>query len=690
MLTKFGQNAKARIRIILWVLVCIGLIASLVLALERYRTEQSTKKVEFVFDYRDLLEIADYRNNPQAFIDQQLDQMKKSNITGLAVYESTLSELRVSRRIELYNARDAAALTQKPLLPDKNFTYVLFSESANQAEVKTMIETGFQSIGVATRAWSFKNQQGLEIELPMDEASLKPLTPDFITMRTLKDKGFHLVVRLSNRRSLNLQDMDTLLSKLANTGVKTIVVDGDSVPGYGYTTNAKSTSQSIAQVAQLLNKYKLGLATIELQKVQQKGFLTLAKETNFNVLRLHSFTENDADKLSASLTKQELDSRIQGVADRFVLAVKDRNIRMVLLNARPSKNTDKATFADPLAPIYQSLIGPDGAVKRIKQAGFVVGEPRAFTYEQAPFANALKWLAVIGSVALITLTAAAFVPALAVPVFGLGLIGSLLLQVVATEMTYKLLALAVAISASTLALTTAIAWLRDRASALPTTGRSTIGPIIYVLLRTTFISLTGAVFVVGLLNHIFYNLQLDQFRGVKILAYMPILLTVLYLLFFSERLTGPERIAKLRKLLFSKVSVLWILTAGLLLGAGMYYLSRTGNDGQASSLELVFRSFLENTLSVRPRTKEFLIGHPLFIIGAYLVLKKQINGLYLVLIGAVAQADIVGTFTHLHTPLNLSVIRVAYGLILGSAIGFAAIVFGKVVARSWKRWLPNL
>jgi hypothetical protein len=472
--------------------------------------------------------------------------------------------------------------------------------------------------------------------------------------------------------------------------VKTIVVDGDSVPGYGYTSNAKSTLHSIAQVAQLLNKYKLGLASIELQRMPQKGFLTLAKETNFNVLRLHSFTESDADKLSASLTKQELDSRIKSVADRFVLAVKDRNIRMVLLNARPSKNSDKATFADPLAPIYQSLTGPDGAVKRIKQAGFVVGEPRAFTYEQASFANLFKWLAVIGSVALISLCVATFVPALAVPVYTLGIIGSLLLQIVAAEMTYKILALAVAIGASTLALTTAIDWLRDRASATSTTGRSTIGPIIYVLLRTTFISLIGAVFVVGLLNHIFYNLQLDQFRGVKILAYMPILLTVLYLLFFSERLTGPERIAKIKQLLFSKVSVLWILTAGLLLGAGMYYLSRTGNDGQASSLELVFRSFLENTLSVRPRTKEFLIGHPLFIVGAYLVLRKRMNGLYLVLIGAVAQADIIGTFTHLHTPLHLSIIRVAYGLILGTVIGFAAIAFGKVVARSCKRWLPNL
>lgn len=84
------------------------------------------------FDYRDLLDISDLQTNPQSFIAEQLKNMKAAGIGSMAVYESTLGEFKESRHIEMYNSRDAAALTQTFGDPNENFTYVLFKDSATQ------------------------------------------------------------------------------------------------------------------------------------------------------------------------------------------------------------------------------------------------------------------------------------------------------------------------------------------------------------------------------------------------------------------------------------------------------------------------------------------------------------------------------------------------------------------------------
>ena len=163
----------------------------------------------------------------------------------------------------------------------------------------------------------------------------------------------------------------------------------------------------------------------------------------------------------------------------------------------------------------------------------------------------------------------------------------------------------------------------------------------------------------------------------------------MYLLFFSENNTYSDKIVNIRSILSSYISVLWIVVAGVALAAVYYYLSRTGNEGQASTLEKLFRSFLENTLGVRPRTKEFLFAHPLFLLGAYLSVRYR-HAVYLIFIGVIGQLSIVDTFAHLHTPLHISLIRITYGLVFGALIGLVLIAAWEIITRSWKRWVPQL
>ncbi|MBD0384287.1 DUF5693 family protein [Paenibacillus sedimenti] len=667
---------------ILWWLVIIGMLGSLPLAFTRNQTETSVNKVEFVFDYRDLLDIADIQTNPQSFVTEQLKNMKAAGIGSMAVYESTLSELRSSRRIEMFNSRDAMAMTQTFGEPNENYTYILFADNATQQKLEPLIQKTFGDLKVATKPWNFKNRSGLIIQMSMDDASIKTMDPDPITLQMLKDQGFQIVVRLSNRRPFVTNEMDRLLKSLHDIGVKRIIVDGNEVPGY----TEENTEVNLNKMADLLHKNGIGLAAIELLKEPQKGFNTLAKQTNYNVVRLHSFTEKDGEKLTEPLKKAELQDRIQGVADRFVLAVKDRNIRMVFLNAKPVKSLDKGKLVDPLGAFYESLNGKDGAIPRIEKVGFTLGQAETFKVETTAWQKIARIFMLVGGVSLIVLMVTFFVPELALFLFVAGLLGAVALHALSANFYAQGLALGTAISAPSVAIMLAIRSVRSGVAAK---WKSGIAYGLWQLLKTSLISLIGVVYVVALLNHITYLLVLQQFRGVGVLHLLPIAIAGLYLLFFSEKNTYVEKWAHVRRLLSSYISVLWIVTAGVALAAIFYYLSRTGNEGQASTVEKLFRSFLENTLGVRPRTKEFLLAHPLFLLGAYLAVRYK-NAVYLMFIGVIGQLSIVDTFAHLHTPLHISLIRITYGLVFGALIGLVLIAAWEIVARSWKRWVPQL
>lgn len=679
---KWNRNAPK----LLWVLVIIGLLASLPLAYYRERTETSAKKVEFTFDYRDLLEISDYRPAPQEFVNQQLEAMKKAGIRSLAVYEATLTELQLSRRITVYNAKDAATLTQQPLMPGENYTYVLFADEATRQKIQPMLEQGFKRFGVATAPWKFNNRAGLIIQMPMDQANLKPLGPDPMTLDSLKAKNFRIVARISNRHQPFVkEDMDQLLATFQAAGTKSIIIEGDQVPGY----SLEGKSPDIEVFADLMKKHNMELAAVELVKAPA-GIQTLAKELEYRVFRAHSFTESDADKLAGGFTtKDDLKNRILTASDRFVLAVKDRNIRMVFLNARASRNLDRGNVVDPLDSLYKALDGEDGedgAIDRIEKAGFITNEGPAhsFDHAQSRMQKILKPLVILGSVAVIALALSYFVPSLSIGLLILGLLGVAGLYVLGRGgFSLKLVALGAGISAPSIAMMMAIRRIREK---MDKPLQSRLGFVINLFIRTALISLIGALFVIGLLNGIQYNLLFDQFFGVKLLGLFPVVVVGLYLLLFSEELGRAGRMRKLKGILSSYISILWIVTAAVVVGALYYYISRTGNEGQVSPLEMMFRSFLQNTLGVRPRTKEFLIGYPLFFLGSYLSLKYRPSALYIFIFGVIGMVDMVGTFTHLHTPIVISLIRVGYGLLFGAVIGLLLIAVWELFARGWRKW----
>jgi hypothetical protein len=102
------------------------------------------------------------------------------------------------------------------------------------------------------------------------------------------------------------------------------------------------------------------------------------------------------------------------------------------------------------------------------------------------------------------------------------------------------------------------------------------------------------------------------------------------------------------------------------------WMARTGNEPGVgvSDLELKFRALLEQALVARPRTKEFVVGHPAFLLAGFLAVKGHPAwAVPLILLGMVGQTSMLNTFCHIHTPLALSVLRTFNGLWLGVLIG---------------------
>ena len=110
-------------------------------------------------------------------------------------------------------------------------------------------------------------------------------------------------------------------------------------------------------------------------------------------------------------------------------------------------------------------------------------------------------------------------------------------------------------------------------------------------------------------------------------------------------------------------------------------LLRTGNDPGVgvSPLELKIRAIMDRVLYVRPRTKEFLVGHPAMLLALWAGLAgRRRLWVPLLLVGAIGQVSLLNTFCHIHTPLTLSLIRAGNGMLLGILLG-AVLVW--VVAR---------
>ena len=236
--------------------------------------------------------------------------------------------------------------------------------------------------------------------------------------------------------------------------------------------------------------------------------------------------------------------------------------------------------------------------------------------------------------------------------------------------------------------------------------------------------LVGALVATSALSESSYMVEMQLYRGVKLMQLVPIaFLAGMFLLIFTVEDLGlrPAALRCAKGWIESRGSADWrrsrkaarkeildrtiqvrhaAICAGLLLvaaavaAAGIYYLMRTGNTSASMDvpqLELKMRNLLENKLIARPRTKEFLIGWPCVMLLVYALHHRSRVFSFLFALGAaIGLTSVVNTFQHIRTPLGLSLLRTGYGLLLGAVIGTAAVVVLELLRRLAAHWrLPD-
>ena len=211
-------------------------------------------------------------------------------------------------------------------------------------------------------------------------------------------------------------------------------------------------------------------------------------------------------------------------------------------------------------------------------------------------------------------------------------------------------------------------------------------------LQATGITVVGILLVVSLLNGNMFYTKLEVFRGVILVYLLPMVSILIYQLFKQYNIRNDRDIAQgVKKVLNFQVKYWHLLILVVLAVVVYFYVGRTGNEGVSFSFELAFRDWLENMLYSRPRTKEFLIGFPLFVLGLYVLKTNKLFGRLLMVAGVIGFLSMTNTFTHLHMPLDMSILSTVYGLVLGFIFGLIYIAIYKGVVRLWtplkKRWL---
>jgi len=459
-----------------------------------------------------------------------------------------------------------------------------------------------------------------------------PLGLDEHICEAVKSLGLLIVARHSNPLGADPDYIRLTLDDSHTLGATTFLPMGEQVLGQ---------RTEIESLAETIRGLDMTYATPEFAKIA--GDAKAVKLLQDRVIRLHSIQAAEVDKM----TPEE-------VIDRFVKAYRERSIRLLLI--RPVS----AAALDPVSETADLL----RKIKRgIEREGGEIKAPHPFADSAVP-----RYVFPILGVAIVLA-----VVTIAWPLFGamptwaplLALLGAGAWMESARPYLAILAAMAFPIGA--------YQWLTTRA-------RVHLWASILVM---SAISLVGGMAVAGMLNGLPYFVKVVQFPAVKLSHFFPIVVIGFLLI---------RRHFDVRA--FAKSPVAWggLGVGFLALAIIGLMLMRTGNESPAgvSGLELKIRGLLEQFLYARPRTKEFLFGHPALVVGLALY-ARAIGGkdqawlgasIGLLTLSAIGQTSIVNTLCHLHTPLDLSLARIATGLVLGGMLGgIAWLILDKLLPR---------
>ncbi|MBI3910342.1 MAG: hypothetical protein HY320_05340 [Armatimonadetes bacterium] len=634
-------------------LALIGLVAAVGILTQRYRTEQRNRAVEVVLEYADVRRLAAATGHSTA---DALRRFRAAGMTGLAVAEDTLQDLQQAGALRVQAAGEETR-------PGGHDTQISIGDNLTARRVVAHLTHKIPGTrpspppaGDRVR-FEVRGRPLIYVPGAWDDIRSLPVGLDPIVVREVTAAGLTLVARPDNFLGARPDAIDWLLGELRAAGARTVIFAGEEIVGF---------QNQIRATAEALARHDLRYGAVEFGK--QRGDASLQEQVPERVVRVHSIA-------GAEMTRLTLPEAIE----RYVRAAAERNIRLCYV--RPPNAVLEDTFEDNVRYVAAIARGLQGAGLQLGPAPAV---PRLFG---AGLAGRLPALPVAsGTAAMAVLLLALILPVPKRAQWRLTVLGSVVAGG-AVLLTGSLGRQLVALAAALVGPVLAFVWIPLPAGATAEMASPVSGsPLRYAcrhFLRLSLFSVLTGAMVAALLSEQQFLLKIRSFVGIKAAHVLPILaIGLVYLVGIEAGDSWPrtrQRAAQRARLFLDEPIRTWHALGLLVAVAALaLLLLRTSNDTGVgvSSLEMKFRSVLDRVMLVRPRTKEFLIGHPLLILGLAWAASRRLSGsgwrrwsLPLLLLGAIGQVSIVNTFCHLHTPLHVTLLRVFNGVWLGGLLG---------------------
>lgn len=607
------------IRRVLWGVLVLAAMACLIPAANRFRTEQRNRRVEVALDITEVRKLAASEGVPLV---DTLRRLKNAGATSILIQEDTLDSLRDLGIVEILpSTKHQTSL----LIIHQGLFDRIKRNLQDRTAVQTAVPEQFSGsdledagIVVADR-WDAIKDIGVGID------------PEVVTL--VRSAGLNVVGRVINNPNPTDSRIAATLDDVRKQNIDTVIFSGMSVLGAG--NRYKET------VKHLTSSPKLRFGSVEFGK--QTGDSTLVRQAPYNTIRVHTVTSSEMATATPGANIQ-----------RFALAARERNIRMLFVRL----------FLDGADPLDNAIAYLSGLRNALYRSQLGVGTARTYGNIGNPVLGRIAaGIVIVAGVALLLDFVCGFLILRIAPAATLaGVTATALIAVAGIMPAMKLLALIGACILPSLG----VAALHP---AFRFPGMTTIKRLVMVFA----ITMLGPLTVVAIHADTLFLVKGDVFLGVKLTLIAPLIIAVLLhgLNLRAESPSGLALVVRERSSMLIELSRNPILIWQVLLGGGVLIalaimLMRSGNESSVgvSSLELQVRSLLDRVLFVRPRFKDILF-QPFVLLSLILANKKLPLQQIAAILASIALASMVNTFCHLHTPLVISALRVAYGVVFG-------------------------
>ncbi len=690
----------------------IGTLAGLFAMRQRWRVEEGNRRIELALEWNEVSALAQVSQKPVADV---LASFQAAGVTTLVISEDSLAGLEQTGAVKVIRTplADGTGLTTEATT---EVTNVEVDSAANLHRIKDALairgiltgQPAAQGLMIRTTfVLSPSSNERLDSSRPRSDESLY-VTLDYPTLRTLGlglppeavritlASGLRIAGRIGNFAGVTIASAQTSLQRLKAQGASLVIFNGDEVLGYrdlektvasmlrdpqSPSVPANNTGLDAAEDVSITPS-GLVYGTVEFGK--QRGDETLSAALHGDYVRVHTIQSTEL----ATLTENE-------AVERFTLAARERNIRFCYIRLLTTSGGDALDKNVEFLSKIQKGIAHYGFALG---GGYEFGPARRYAEPKVP--RLIYGLIGLGTAAGIILLLNALCP-LSIPnqnllAIVLGLFCAAL-AVLGGETGRRLIALLAGIAYPAAACLLVFPRSKRGFEHKGSEYEESLGPVLPIgtcisqavrgIAIASAVTALGIIEVVGLLASRPFMLRASQFLGIKAQHGVPMLIVAIVALTGGVALQG-ESAKHYRQRVIEKVQAILdeparfgILLLGIVaLAAFLLVVARTGNDAGVgvSGVELKMRAILDRFLVVRPRTKEFLIGHPAFILAlCWWARGRRRLALPCFVIGSIGQVSLLNTFCHIHTPLIASLWRDGLGLVIGTGFGILLFLIGE-------------